>query len=151
MKRNQIANILVAITSIAIVISTMSFNVSAEESTVEEDIPIEWTAMTDAYVSIEFDKDGCPVSVNPPDFYIRTEKEIFWQAVDKDGKAIRQKYNIFFAPIKSMRIKSTSQGRAESGKIETDAALSATGVEYKYSIVGDECTDYPLDPRFRLR
>jgi hypothetical protein len=44
-------------------------------------------------------------------------------------------------------MKSNGQDRKRSPKIFAD---SPVGVEYKYSIVGDDCTGPALDPRFLL-
>ena len=56
-------------------------------------------------------------------------------------------YEIFIDPFKGSPMKSNSHGRKRSPKISAD---SPVGVEYKYSIVGDDCTVPALDPRFLL-
>lgn len=158
MKRNHRVNMLsgVAVTVAAILMSTMVVTVSAEETNTEEPTAEgsdanNWVAMTNPLVSIEFDEDGCPLTVNPPDFYVRKQKKIIWQSVDENGASTSVQYKIFFAPFNNLALPSNLNGRVTTGVIADEVAKSMAKAEFKYTVVGDNCTDKPLDPRFRLR
>ena len=153
MKRNQRVNILagVTVTVAAILMSALPLSVSAEESNAKENKAIEWTAMTDAYVSIEFDSAGCPQLVNPPDFFVHKAKRVIWQSVDAAGNKFPQTYEIYFDPFKGSPLRSGPSGEVKSSRFDPNAPATARGIEYKYSIVGEKCKNKPLDPRFRVR
>ena len=104
---------------------------------------------SDVYVQIQFE-EKCPKSVDKgaeggPPFDVLTTNRIIWQAVDSDGSI--PSYEIFFDPFKGGPLKSDIRGERKSPKFDS----CSPQVEYKYTIVGDECRSEPLDPRFRLR
>lgn len=111
------------------------------------------TFVTDATVNITFDKDGCPLKAKPKDFFVTNSKKVIWQSVDEDGKDISAHYAIYFDPFrgKTLETEPGSKGQVKSPRFDPDAPKSGSGVVYEYTIVGEDCKDKPLDPRFRLR
>jgi hypothetical protein len=105
----------------------------------------------DVNVNIEFDAAGCPQSVDLDDFFVDKAKRVIWQSVDADGNIFDQSYEIYFDPFKGQPLRSDNKGRRKSPPFDTGAPATAEGIQYKYSIVGDNCKHAPYDPRFRLR
>jgi hypothetical protein len=128
---------------VAILVGACASNSKAQEPDSIGDIP----------VSIQFDASGCPKKVTPEIFDVDQGKRIVWQAVDKDGRNMDIRYEIYFDPFKGQPLKSDPKGRKKSPPFDRNAPATPPpkGIEYKYSIVGEECKDEPLDPRFRLR
>ena len=107
---------------------------------------------------IEFNEVGCPTKVTPNSKSACTSpgnsdkicskpgKHISWQSVDSSDDAVRQRYRIYFDPFKSgATIRSNAQGFARA---RTDD--KAPKVEYKYTVIGEDCPGAPLDPRIIL-
>lgn len=163
MKRIYSVSILAGLHAAIATLLTISMvvNVSAEDANTEENdgegvidagcVAEGLNIMSNAKIFIEFDATGCPVIVNPPDFYISKSKRVLWQAVDQNGNITPAVYEIFFEPFKGMKLRaeSTDNGLITSRPI--DWAAANAGIEFKYTVVGDNCKDKPLDPRFRLR
>ncbi|MFK8048465.1 MAG: hypothetical protein AB8B81_08530 [Halioglobus sp.] len=104
----------------------------------------------DITVKIVFDDAHCPVGVIPEksiDVSKQADQRILWQAVDKKGNPVDERYEIFFDPFKGNPIRSRSHGSERSPRISADSPVD---VEYKYSIRGEKCDGPALDPRFRL-
>ena len=96
-------------------------------------------------VSIAFDGNGCPTSATPAMFDIENNKRVQWQSVPAES------YEIYFDPFKGQPHKSNSNGELKSNPFDTKSPATASGIAYKYTIVGDKCPNAPLDPGFRLR
>ena len=107
--------------------------------------------LPDVPVNIGFDDSNCPTAVDP-NTPVTVDKEtnqrIVWQAVDKQGNPIDERYEIYFDPFKGRPLHANSKGHLRSPRFDSRTPV---GVEYKYTIVGDRCLDKPLDPRFRIR
>lgn len=104
----------------------------------------------DIPVNIVFDDSHCPIAVDPSKpFDVSKSKgqHIAWQAVNKAGKPVDERYEIFFDPFKGNPIKARSHGSVRSPKISGSSPIN---VEYKYSIRGEKCERGALDPRFRI-
>ena len=107
-------------------------------------------ALPDIPVQIVFDDSHCPVAVVPDkpfDVSKQADQRIVWQAVDKKGNFVDERYEIFFDPFKGTPLRSRSQGSKRSPRVSGDSPVN---VEYKYSIRGEDCDGPALDPRFRL-
>ena len=108
------------------------------------------STVKDIPVKIVFDENKCPVRVDPNtgvNISKAADQRILWQSVNEAGNPIPEDYWIFFDPFKNGHLKSNGQGFKKSPKISSDAP---TGVEYKYTIEGQDCKTAPLDPRFFL-
>lgn len=104
----------------------------------------------DISVQIVFDDSHCPIAVIPDkgiDVSKEADQRIAWQAVDKQGKSVDERYEIFFDPFKGNPIRSRSHGSKRSPRISADSPID---VVYKYSIRGEKCDGPAFDPRFRL-
>lgn len=109
-------------------------------------------------IGIVFDGDGCPVDVvpnedvscpgNPDKSAVCTARgrQIVWQSVDEAGEPASRDYEIFFDPFVGPSIDSNPMGEARA-----TVRQGVPTVEYKYTVVGDACTDKPLDPRIIIR
>lgn len=102
-------------------------------------------------VKITFDAQGCPLAANPDTFDITKSKKIAWQAIDASGNPVAQSYTIYFDPFAGRPLNSKTDGQLKSPPFDKSAPATAAGIEYKYSIVGVNCPNAPLDPRFLLR
>ncbi len=101
-------------------------------------------------VNIVFDSENCPVEVRPSsgvNISKAADQRILWQSINSAGEPIKADYWIFFDPFKNGHLKSNGKGFRKSPKISSDAP---TGVEYKYTIEGQDCKAKPFDPRFFL-
>jgi hypothetical protein len=117
------------------------FYLGASVSAFAENVPI----------NITFDDAGCPLSVdNEPDL-LKADR-LVWQAVDQSGNATGENYSLYFEPFGNQATLFTVNGRGKirSPKIDRNAPKGPE-VEYKYTVVGHACPDYPLDPRFSVR
>ncbi len=75
------------------------------------------------------------------------DQRILWQSINSAGEPVKADYWLFFDPFKNGHLKSNGRGFRKSPKISSDAP---TGVEYKYTIEGQDCKAKPFDPRFFL-
>lgn len=107
-------------------------------------------------VNIPFDGD-CPTTppgIAPGDWTVTLSKSnrdtLKWTAVDSvSGANYTGGYEIYFDPFKNgPPLKdSNNDGVIESGPMHDHVPLA----EYKYTIVGEQCVDQPLDPRIRVQ
>ena len=102
-------------------------------------------------VMITFNAQGCPLEANPTTFDITKSKKIAWQAIDASGNPVAQSYTIYFDPFAGRPLNSKSDGQLQSPPFDQSAPATPAGIEYKYTIVGVNCPNAPLDPRFLLR
>lgn len=103
--------------------------------------------LPDVPVNIVFDENGCPTTIDPntiPTVNKASNQRIAWQAVSEDGKPLGTNYSIYFDPFKGRPIH-TNDGSERSPRFDADIPV---GVQYKYTIVADDCKNKPLDPRF---
>jgi hypothetical protein len=111
-------------------------------------------SQTDYDVAIVFDADACPVEVRPnadvscpgnPDksaICADRGRQIVWQSVDAAYEPMSRGYEIFFDPFVGPSLDAGPTGQARA-----TIRPGVPAVEYKYTVVGDDCPDKPLDPR----
>ena len=133
----------VAIT--ALCFTVISLGASAEQSTV-----VDSGSLNDVTVTITFDSNGCPTGVSDADFTVTKAKWIIWQPKPEDVD-----FSIYFDPFKGKR-NDAKKGEvkrkfAKDAPPRDDSANPDEVIEYKYTIVGNDCKGDALDPRFRLR
>jgi hypothetical protein len=133
----------VALSGALILMTTSAASSSAQESAS--------CSANSVCVSVTFSGAGCPESVSPADFLVENTKLVVWQSVNADGQPTKERYEIFFDPFKGQPHKSNGNGQLKSTPFDSNAPATASGIEYKYTIVGDRCPSAPLDPGFRLR
>ena len=106
---------------------------------------------TNVPINITFDDAGCPLSVDNEPAILQVDRMI-WQAVDQEGNEIGENYSLYFEPFSKQATLFTVNGRGKirSPKVDPDAPWGPY-IEYKYTIVGHACPDFPLDPRFVCR
>lgn len=102
-------------------------------------------------------EDGCPKDVMPvgasgltcPDpgdedaLCARPAQKVIWQSVDEDGNWTEDEFDIYFSPFPS-RVIPGRNGRAAATVLDRPKPPKG---EYKYTVVGRDCPDDPLDPR----
>lgn len=101
-------------------------------------------AQSSLQLRISFDASGCPLSVSEPRLQARRGRRIVWQAVNAAGEPTRERFEIFFDPLRG------SQLRARAGRVGRPIDRTAPIAEYKYTVLGDRCSDRPLDPVIRV-
>jgi hypothetical protein len=165
MNKKQNVNVMpgMALFGALAVVGAYASQSSAQEpaqETAQINNPKECEAKTnEVCVNITF-YNGCPKVVdNNPD--ITQSKRIIWQSVANHdpGQPIAEDYEIFFDPF-SAGPKIESKGKKGWAKSPVINKKSPAGpkdpakgkaIGYKYTIVGDNCLDEPLDPRFTVR
>ncbi|MEJ2603860.1 MAG: hypothetical protein P8172_11290 [Gammaproteobacteria bacterium] len=112
-------------------------------------------SQTDYDVAIVFDADACPVEVRPnadvscprnPDksaICADRGRQIVWQSVNAADEPMSLGYEIFFDPFVGRPL----DAGPTSGLVRATIRRDVPAVEYKYTVVGDNCPDKPLDPR----
>jgi hypothetical protein len=159
MNKNQIAKVkpAIALFGAVVLVGAYAPGSIAQEPSAQEPIPQVdpeqcKTAGNDVCVNIRFVGD-CPDSVDHNDFVINGSKFVVWQSVELSAaqEPTSSDYTIYFDPFKGGKPLGSkgNKGRVKSQKVESP--LTEVGIEYKYTIVGDNCPDKPLDPRFRVR
>ena len=73
----------------------------------------------------------------------RPAQKVTWQSVDEHGSWIDEEFDIYFSPFPS-RVIPGPNGRAAATVVDRPRPPKG---EYKYTVVGRECPDGPLDPR----
>jgi len=104
-------------------------------------------------IEVRFTNDGCPIEAYPNNFTVKdTSDFLCWVSADSAGNRKPYKFDLYFDPLVGPSHNSGGSGLVRK-KINTSAPLTAQGVEYKYTVVGDDCQsrnpdDRYLDPRF---
>lgn len=79
-------------------------------------------------------------------------KKVVWRAEKADGNAFTDGFSLYFSPFDQMPDGKT--GFVESAAIPRDFVTlirrQGYDVEFKYTVVGDDCRRDPLDPRMRV-
>jgi hypothetical protein len=161
MNKKQNAKVIpgMALLGALVLMSGCASHSSAQEST-QLDIPKPCDPKADEVcVNITF-YNGCPKVVDKnPD--ITQSKHIIWQSVVNydPRQPIAEDYEIYFDPfgagpkIDSKGKKGWARSPVINKKSPAGPKDPAKGeaIEYKYTIVGDNCLDKPYDPRFTVR
>ena len=95
-------------------------------------------------IPIRFDSAGCPVSGSVSDVGARRGNMITWQAYDQQGAPTEVAFKLYFDPLQGPTL------RAPRGRVSRAIDDDAPRVDYKYTIVGDNCEEEPLDPNIRV-
>ena len=95
-------------------------------------------------IPIRFDSEGCPVRGSVANVGARRGNTITWQAYDQQGASATVAFKIYFDPLQGPTL------RAPQGSVSRAIDGLAPKVDYKYTIVGDDCEDEPLDPNIRV-
>jgi hypothetical protein len=104
-------------------------------------------------IELRFTDDGCPVEAYPNNFTVDDiSKFLCWVSADAAGKRTPHSFNLYFDPLVGPSHNSGGNGLVRK-KIKNSAPRTAQGVEYKYTVVGNNCQstnpdDKYLDPRF---
>ena len=106
-------------------------------------------------VSVIFDSEGCPESVDPNSPLLDQKKgtRIVWTARDKQGNPIGVAFGVYYNPfVGKSSNRETKNGVLRSPPVNTAAASASHGeTVYKYTILADACPDKPLDPNIRVQ
>ena len=99
-------------------------------------------SMSQVNVQVNFDATGCP---QPPviDVVAGRGQQVVWQAYI-GGAAASVPFKIFFDPLRGQ------PHNGPQGTIRANVDSGSPSVNYKYTIVGDNCPQAPLDPNFRV-
>lgn len=96
----------------------------------------------------------CPTGVSEPNVYVdkANKTEITWVAYNENyGAEVEQEFAIYFDPFKNSSLESrkgSPKNQVTSPKLgDYDIPLA----EYKYTIVGTNCPQRPLDPRITVK
>lgn len=102
-------------------------------------------------IRILFDTNGCPTLADPEILDTDMSKQVHWQAYSDlagGGVCADKKYDIYFDPFKGSPIKAPSKGRTNPQNFDSGIPV---GVEYKYTVVGENCTTgVALDPHIKI-
>lgn len=98
----------------------------------------------DVMIPVQFDDAGCPVEGSVPDVDAERGKKVIWQAVDRDGAPTSVAFRIYFDPTRGSSV------YARRGKASRPIEDDAPKVDYKYTVVADDCRDKPEDPNIRV-
>jgi hypothetical protein len=95
----------------------------------------------------------CPVRVLPEaSLEVSKEKnKVVWRAVNEQYEEISVQYEIYFDPFTGRPLRSFNDGSLTSPPFDKKTPVTTKGIEYKYTILGDDCPDKPLDPRITVR
>jgi hypothetical protein len=111
----------------------------------------------DQVVELRFDADGCPKVAVPRNFDLKEGrgKFICWVSADMAGKREVHDFKLYFDPFVGSNHTSGGNGLFRK-QIDGNAPVRTDGVEYKYTVSGEDCpggdTDNKyLDPRFTVR
>jgi hypothetical protein len=128
---------LLSLTSVAMLLVTAGM--SANSLSVQ--------AMDVVDISVFFDELKCPVRVGDEYSEATSPQKLRWTAYsagDGGERLTDVSYDIFFDPFVGASLTdSNSNGVVTSKPVDPKAPV---GVDYKYTIVGSECLDHPLDP-----
>jgi hypothetical protein len=107
----------------------------------------------DQVIAVRFSEDGCPKEAYPNNFLIEGEdKFLCWVSADSAGNRKHYAFKLWFDPLVGPNPSSGPNGLFRR-QIKNNAPLTAQGVEYKYTVEGENCgsanpDDKYLDPRF---
>ena len=103
----------------------------------------------DVEVKIEFDTQQCPTDVSKKTADVKKSgpDRIKWVALDASGAAYNGGYKIYFEPFRGGKPLSTNNSELISQPVDNRVPSNVT---YKYTIVGNNCPDQPLDPHIRV-
>jgi hypothetical protein len=107
----------------------------------------------DEVIAVRFTDDGCPIEAYSNNFLIKGEdKFLCWVSADSDGNRERHEFKLWFDPLVGPNPSSGPNGLYKK-QIKNKAPLTSQGVEYKYTVEGENCEpdnpdDKYLDPRF---
>ena len=151
MNKKQNVNVIpgVALVGAMALVGGCAMNSVAQEASLEDPKKCE-PKTNEVCVNIRFLSNGCPDSVDNNNFVIDGNKFVVWQSVElsEEQDPTGESYTIYFDPFKGNPLKSNN-GRKKSTPI--DSPITEAGIEYKYTIIGENCQDEPLDPRFTVR
>ncbi len=111
------------------------------------------TRADDIHVTILFD-GSCPerVSNDEPVLERARRDRIVWTAKLADGTPMTEGFSIYFDPFVGRPFKdSDGNGVLESPPLQNDDNRATPPGIYKYTVLGKNCTDAPLDPNIRVR
>ncbi len=98
-------------------------------------------------INVYFD-GNCPQTVNYLSLTLERGDRVQWQAVDMSGAASEDQFKVYFDPFSGATISTQPSGLTTP--VQTVASTPPANVDYKYTIVGDDCTGDPLDPYLRI-
>ncbi len=107
----------------------------------------------DIPVTILFD-GHCPKSVSDDEPTLKKARRdrIVWTAQLADGTLVTEGYSIYFDPFVGHSYKdSDGNGVVESLPLKDDDNKATPPGIYKYTILGENCPDDPLDPNIRVQ
>lgn len=111
------------------------------------------TQPADKVIAVRFTNDGCPIEAYPNNFLIvGKDKFLCWVSADSDENREPHKFKLWFDPLVGPNPSSGPDGLFRR-QIKNSAPLTAQGVEYKYTVEGEDCPsadpdDKYLDPVF---
>jgi hypothetical protein len=160
MNKKQNAKVMpgMALFGAVVLMGAYAMNSVAEEANAEEPAPevvnCEGLGAASKIVKIKFEANGCPITAIPDKFEITgTEKFICWESVDSAGNRRNFHFELFFDPFNGAPHGSGGNGLVRA-KINKDAPITESGVDYKYTVSGKDCPDKDAkfyDPRFTVR
>lgn len=95
-------------------------------------------------IPIKFDPSGCPVKGSVSDVGAKRGNTITWQSYNQQSERTAVAFKVYFDPLQGPTL------RAPQGTVSRAIDDLAPKVDYKYTIVGDDCEDNPLDPNIRV-
>lgn len=111
------------------------------------------TRADDIHVTILFD-GSCPQSVSHDEPVLERARRdrIVWTAKLADGTPMTEGFAIYFDPFIGRPFKdSDGNGVLESPPLKDDDNRATPPGIYKYTVLGKNCPDDPLDPNIRVR
>jgi hypothetical protein len=146
-----------ALVGAMIFVGAFAMSSVAQESSAQAPVPVvvDCDDPADVNVKIKFNGDGCPIKAIPDKFEITgRNKFICWESVDLAGKRKVFSFELFFDPFNGKPHKSPGGTGRVRAKINKDAPITESGVDYKYTVSGKDCPDKDAkfyDPRFTVR
>ena len=110
----------------------------------------------DKVVELRFDADSCPIQAVPRNFDLQgRDNFICWVSADSAGNREVYKFKLYFDPLVGSNHTSGGNGLFRK-RIDGNAPIRTDGVEYKYTVSGEDCPGGDidkkyLDPRFTVR
>jgi hypothetical protein len=99
-------------------------------------------SVAEVNVTINFDPQGCPVAP-VTDASAGRRQQVTWQA-HQNGEPTSTPFKIYFDPLRGQ------PHNGNTGTVRANIDPSAPKGLYKYTVVGSNCLDKPLDPNIRV-